>query len=316
MHRAVWISSWAFGAVVVAGLALWAVAGDRVLLGRYTGYVMPWLALVLAPAALAALVAGRRALAFFLALPLAAIVAVHAPRFAPRRAHAGEGALRVMSWNTWSRNEDPRRIAGVVRAFGPDLLLVQEIRPAVFAGLMRELGDLYRGEAVHHAYDSALMQGVVSRYPVEPLASLRHKGQAQEAVVRAPGGPISVFNVHPLRRHGWRYRYDQIGLLLEDEIAPQPGPAIVAGDFNAPEHSQLVALLSRRLTNAHDAAGSGLGFTFPTPAVRLLGVVPAFPLVRIDHVFFSRHFAAVRAGTLEDHGGSDHRPVFAELVVR
>jgi endonuclease/exonuclease/phosphatase family metal-dependent hydrolase len=103
--------------------------------------------------------------------------------------------------------------------------------------------------------------------------------------------------------------------LLEEEVVPQTTPVILAGDLNAPEHSQPYALVAAHLENAHRAAGSGLGFTYPSSAVRLLGAVPAFPVVRIDHVFFSRHFVALRADTLEDSGGSDHRPVLAVLAL-
>jgi vancomycin resistance protein VanJ len=311
-----WSASWALGAAVAAGLGCWAAAGDEILLGRYTGYVVPWLALALAPALAVAWAARRRALSLLLAAPLAAIVAIHAPDLAPRRPRAAAGTpLVVLSFNTWSRNHDAARIAGVVRKVRPDLLLLQEIRPRVFAAVLGELRDLYGGEPVHHAYDPDIGQAIVSRFAVEPVASLRHKGKALQAVVCAPSGRLTVFNVHPPSGEGWRVRHDQIAALLEDEVLRQPGPVIVAGDFNVPERSQLYALLARSLASAHDAAGTGLGFTFPTSSLKLLGRVPAFSVVRIDHVFTSRDVVAVRAGTIRDHGGSDHRPVFAELVL-
>jgi vancomycin resistance protein VanJ len=48
----------------------------------------------------------------------------------------------------------------------------------------------------------------------------------------------------------------------------------------------------------------------------MLGVLPVFPVVRIDHVFSSRELVALRAETLQDSGGSDHRPVLAVLALR
>jgi endonuclease/exonuclease/phosphatase family metal-dependent hydrolase len=312
----IWTAAWLFGVAVLAGLALWWQAGDHIFLGRYTGYVMPWLATVLAPAAAAAWATRRRALALVLGASLLSIAAVHAPHFAPRPPRAAAGVpLRVMSYNTWSKNEDAPRIAGVVRSVAPDVLLLQETLPHVFAALIDELGDLYGSATVHRAYDPELLQAVVSRYPVEAGDRMKHKGQAQLATVHAPSGPIAVFNAHPLRNGGWRHRYGQIAALLEEEVLTQTLPVLVAGDFNSPEHSQLYALAARHLTNAHDSAGAGLGFTYPTPAVQLFGILPAFSVVRIDHIFFSRDVAAVRAGTLADHGGSDHRPVFADLVL-
>jgi vancomycin resistance protein VanJ len=316
VSRAAWASAWSFSVAVLAGLALWAATGDRVFLGRYTGYLMPWLALGLAPVLLAAVLRRRRALALLGAASLLAIAAIHAPRFAPRRAQAAADGdpFVVVSWNTWSRNGDAGRIAALVRSLRPDLLLLQEIRPRVFDAVLSDLGDLYGGAPVHHAYDAELEQAIVSRHPVEPRTSLEHRGRAQVAALRAPWGTVAVYNVHPLRIGGWRLRYDQVAALLETEILPERGPVIVAGDFNAPERSQLVALVSRHLVNAHAAAGRGLGFTFPSEAVKVLGVLPAFPIVRIDHVFVSRDLRVARAGTHPDGGGSDHRPVFAELV--
>ena len=102
--------------------------------------------------------------------------------------------------------------------------------------------------------------------------------------------------------------------LLEEDVLPERTPVILGGDVNAPEHSQVYGLIAAHLENAQRAAGSGFGFTYPAAGLRLLGV-SAFPVVRIDHVFFSRHFVALRAKTLQDSGGSDHRPVLAVLAV-
>lgn len=309
--------AWLFGGVVLAGLALRPSFGDELVVTRYVGYVMPWLLVALLPLAAWAWAARRRALSAVLGLSAAIIIGIHAPIFwrdAPERP-ASERTIEVMSYNTWSRNSDARRIASVILRERPDLLLLQEIPPDVFDDLMRALRELYGGARPHSLYDPNIKQAVVSRFPLEPRASMKAKGQAQHLVVRTDLGAITVFNVHPLRTGGWRLRYGQIAALLEEDVLPQRSPVILGGDLNVTEHSQLYALVSGHLRNAHDAAGRGFGFTFPASGVRLLGV-PALPLARIDHVFFSDHLVARRAGTLEDSGGSDHRPVFAELALR
>jgi endonuclease/exonuclease/phosphatase (EEP) superfamily protein YafD len=145
---------------------------------------------------------------------------------------------------------------------------------------------------------------------------MKEKGQAQKVALRLAGGPITVFNVHPLRSGGWRQRYRQIASLLEEEVLREKTPVILGGDFNAPDHSQLYELVAGRLKNAHREAGFGFGFTYPSSDVRVLRLVSAPSVVRIDHVFFSDHFVALRAGTLEESGGSDHRPVYAELDLK
>jgi endonuclease/exonuclease/phosphatase (EEP) superfamily protein YafD len=146
---------------------------------------------------------------------------------------------------------------------------------------------------------------------------MKDKGQAQKVVLRLPDGrPVTVFNVHPLRTRGWSHRYRQISALLEEDVVRERAPVILGGDFNAPDHSQLYGSIAGHLENAHRAAGSGFGFTYPASSAGTWGPLPVPALVRIDHIFFSDHFVALRAGTLEDSGGSDHHPVFAELVLK
>jgi vancomycin resistance protein VanJ len=312
-----WLGLWSFGLAVLAALVLRGWTGDAVFLARYVGYVMPWLLLGLVPGALVAARARRGWLAALLAATAALVVGHHAPVFRYRPAVATPPTaltVRVLSYNTWSRNADDGRIAGVVLRSSPDILLLQEIEADVFTRVLERLR--VREPGLYSTYDRDLMQAVVSRYPTEPQASLRDKGHAQKVVVRSPAGPITVYNVHPQRSGGWTRRYDEVAALLEGDILRESGPVLVGGDFNVTPHSQMYLLLARHLRNAHDEAGSGVGFTFPSSARPAFGVVPIAPLLRIDHVFFSGHFLALSAGTVDDAGGSDHHPVFAELAQR
>jgi endonuclease/exonuclease/phosphatase (EEP) superfamily protein YafD len=313
-------AAWLFAVTVLGGLVLRHVAGDRVFIARYVGYVMPWLLVGLLPGALWALLTRQRALLAVLGASAAMIVAVHFPLFSRSRdAVASPSAvkLKVMSYNTFSENGDARRIAAVVLAYEPDVLLLQEIRAEVFERLMESLRELYGGRPVHRAYDPGILQGVVSRHALGSRASMKDKGQAQKVVLRLPDGrPVTVFNVHPLRTRGWSHRYRQISALLEEDVVRERAPVILGGDFNAPDHSQLYGSIAGHLENAHRAAGSGFGFTYPASSAGTWGPLPVPALVRIDHIFFSDHFVALRAGTLEDSGGSDHHPVFAELVLK
>jgi endonuclease/exonuclease/phosphatase family metal-dependent hydrolase len=203
----------------------------------------------------------------------------------------------------------------VVLRSRPDVLLLQETEPAVLARVVEALRTLYGGAPVHLAHEPALRQAVLSRYPVASSAGLPRKGKAQKVVLRSPAGPVTVFNVHPLRIGGWHRRYSQIAALLRDDLAREPGPVILGGDLNAPPHSELHGLVARALADVHAARGSGFGFTYPAALSSPLGVLPAVPVVRIDHLFVSRHFVTLAAATLDDAGGSDHRPVTAELVL-
>jgi endonuclease/exonuclease/phosphatase family metal-dependent hydrolase len=308
--------AWIGGATVAVGLALRHVSGDELRVARYAGYVLPWLLLFLAPGGLWAWRARAPALAAVLGGAAAFVVLAHAPQLRGTRAIAAPPAptLSVMSYNTWSRNRDAARIARVVLDVAPDLLLLQEIPPDVFHQVAAGLAGLYGGAPVHFAYEAGVQQAVVSRHPLGPSAAMPEKGNAQKVVVETPAGPVTVLNVHPLRTRGWRHRYDQLAALLEEDVLPARTPVVLGGDLNAPEHSQPYRLLAAHLGNAHRAAGSGFGFTYPAAGLRVLGV-PAFPVVRIDHVFFTRELVALRGATLPDSGGSDHRPVVAVLAL-
>jgi len=311
-------AAWFVGSAVLAGLTLRHWFGDQLFLARYTGYVMPWLLLALLPGAVCAWLMHDRALSAVLSASAAIIVVIHVPLFRPHPGNSSPLAVRlkVMSYNTWSRNGDDARIANVVLGNGPDILLLQEIRPEVLGRLMDRLRGLYDGRPPYCAYEPAIQQAVVSRYRVESSASMEDKGQAQKVVLRLPSGPITVFNVHPLRTGGWRYRYRQIASLLEEEVLRANAPVILGGDLNAPDHSELYRLVAGHLENAHREAGFGFGFTYPSSELRVLNLLPALSVVRIDHIFFSEHFVALQAGVLADSGGSDHHPLFAELGLK
>jgi vancomycin resistance protein VanJ len=314
--RAALAAAWVFGATVLSGLALRPAVGDELLLPRYTGYVMPWLLVGLLPGVAWALRARRFALAVVLSACAVTIVAEHAAMLRPRpRAvlPARGFALDVLSWNTWSNNGDAARIAAVVRRRAADLVLLQEIPPPVFARVRAALA----GEYVHAEYAPGVDQGVLSRFPLQPGAVMPDKGQAQAVVVRTPAGPLTVLNVHPLRSGGWRIRHDQVLRLLDEDVRPERGRVVMAGDLNVNDRTQLYRALRKRMVNAHDAAGRGFGFTYPAAVgiPRAGRILPAFPAVRIDHVFVSPDLVVLDAGTLEDAGGSDHRPVFARVGI-
>jgi len=310
-----WAAWWVFGWAVLAVILLRYPLGDGLLVTRYVGYVMPWLLVVLLPGVGTASWAQRWGLAVLLGLSTVLVLATYAPLFRPRPAISRAPAVRlkVMSYNVWSHNRDARRIARVVMDQNPDIVLLQEIEPGVFASLVDELRDLHNEAGSYDAYEPSILQGVVSRFPVEFHASLPDYGEVQKAIVRSPAGPIAIYNVHLLRSGAWTQRYRQEASILREKVLRERGPVILGGDFNAPDQSQPYKLIQEYLKNAHWEAGLGFGLTYPTSEVRLFGVVPIPPLVRIDHIFFSGHFVARRAGTIADSGGSDHFPVFAEL---
>jgi endonuclease/exonuclease/phosphatase (EEP) superfamily protein YafD len=195
---------------------------------------------------------------------------------------AGQGVqLKVMSFNVWSENSSLLPAAKLIRKKDLDILLLQE---------------------------------VVSRYPITPLMVSRKLGLTQAVRVDTAAGAITVFNVHP-QRGNWKRRHWQMTTLLQEHLLPTPGPVLLGGDFNTTDRSQTYRMLSRQLRNAHWEAGRGFGFTYPANLHAWGEFLPAWPLVRIDHIFYNRYFQAVSAETLRESCGSDHLPVMANLML-
>ena len=73
-----------------------------------------------------------------------------------------------------------------------------------------------------------------------------------------------------------------------------------------------VSLTRVGLTDAFRKAGYGFGFTFPAKSNRY-PILPDFPLFRIDYIWTTRELSVCHAWVGDD-AGSDHLPVFADLV--
>jgi endonuclease/exonuclease/phosphatase (EEP) superfamily protein YafD len=315
------IACWIFWkglGLVGLGLLAWYTLrwwpGDRFLLVRLFNYFMPWLLLGLAPALIVAGLARRKWVALALAAPSLIIGLTFAPLFLPRleSALAASLPLKVMSYNVWYHNKNVASVAGLIRREQPDILLLQEITPAMARRLKDELVDLYPEGQLYLAYEPEVYQGIISRYPLTPLDLAYDKGRTQRVTVLTPSGPIAVWNVHPNTPLPWRRQYRQLSALTKD-IATTDGPLIVGGDFNTTDQSETYQLVNQHLWNAHWEAGWGFGFTFPAHQPRFKQIPILTPVIRIDHIFYSPHFFARNARTLTESGGSDHLPVTAEL---
>jgi len=110
----------------------------------------------------------------------------------------------------------------------------------------------------------------------------------------------------------WR---QQIGLAEEllERVKGETLPYVVVGDFNAPHLGYVYGLLADSMMDAHEAGGSGLGFTFPGETRNPLSF--GQPWLRLDHVFVGSTWA-VEASWTEGERRSQHRAVAAALKFR
>lgn len=211
----------------------------------------------------------------------------------------------------------------------PDILVMQDARE------VSRVGDLpygMRDVLPRHKLYAYGQYAVASRFPISGCApfDMSLQGEKHEYVrctVDIDGTRVDLVTAHFLTpREGlnatredrlrsleeWRSNFaDRLSQAdrIATALAPLKRPTIVAGDLNAPEHSIVVrTLLDLGLRDAFTAAGRGWGFTHGH------SLQPGVSFLRIDHILVSPEIG-VREAWVGWRGGSEHRPVVADLVI-
>ncbi|WP_336208169.1 endonuclease/exonuclease/phosphatase family protein [Nonomuraea sp. LPB2021202275-12-8] len=264
----------------------------------------------LIPLLIAAL--GRRRAATAVALLTATALGFSVLPRAFGTAEATQGRpFKVLSINMLFGRADTQTIMKMVHELGPDVLNTQELTP----GAVDELDEAGLRELMPHrvveAEWSAGGSGLFSKHPLEPLTGVisRTAGHNMPAAKLAlPGGrPIEFIDVHPFPPLGrqvieWNEALESFPGASRDTVR------ILAGDFNASlDHAQMRRLLDRGYKDAAAQVGAGLIPTWPSNKR-----IP--PIITIDHVLVD-HRVGVKAVSVHDVPGTDHRAVFAELTV-
>jgi endonuclease/exonuclease/phosphatase (EEP) superfamily protein YafD len=107
----------------------------------------------------------------------------------------------------------------------------------------------------------------------------------------------------------WAAREDLAAQVAERARA-ELDPVVLLGDLNVPPLGRGYALIHGVLQDAHQAAGNGFGFTFPSN-FKSIGRLFA-PWIRIDHVFASAQWEILSCSS-PSGGASQHLPVAAVL---
>jgi endonuclease/exonuclease/phosphatase family metal-dependent hydrolase len=192
-----------------------------------------------------------------------------------------------------------------------DLVALQEMDAPATAQMAAALGCqyVYYPAAFHPGGGKDFGNAVLSRWPILddhkvllPHASpFRGLGRAAvAATVDLLGVPTRVYSVHLEAPVGLTpgQRRDQAAAVVED-ARRFPGPVVVAGDFN---NRDLVGALFERA-----------GFTWVTR--ELAGTISWFAW---DHVFvrgLRLSDPRSRGVALENNGASNHRPIWADLLL-
>ncbi|MCW1886001.1 endonuclease/exonuclease/phosphatase family protein [Luteolibacter flavescens] len=254
---------------------------------------------------------------------------------AEKRGGRKELSLRVMTYNIHScvgldRKIRPERVARVINHFDPDIVAVQEVdchrvrsRGHDQAQLIAE--HLRMSHVFHAMFEEERERygiAIFSRYPLTTVKS-GYLTEADPRLFKEARGAIWVKvateegrSFHFLNTHfglGRAERLQQAEVLLGDEwlgSLPATEPVVVAGDFNSGPRSRALQGFQRRFQDVQRVLPGHV----PIPTFS-----SAFPLLRIDHLFVSKHFTVDGIGKPVSpvaRMASDHLPLFAELTLQ
>jgi endonuclease/exonuclease/phosphatase (EEP) superfamily protein YafD len=297
--------------------ALWAVMR---LLGVELGYpqapALSYTVYVIPVAVVTALAAGAMrqwvpaALAMASAVTLIALVA---PRAVGGPDEDLEGrSLKVMSSNVLRGSADPEGLVGLVREHEVEVLAVQEVTSRFAEQFEARGGDDLLPHAVLEVREGVSGNAVYSRYPLTPLESnVRAVAQTGAEVALPDGSAVEAVSVHPQAPLGpgshdtWNEDIEAL-----PEADPRGVRRLLIGDFNSGfDQSRFRDLVDSGYLDAAERMGEGLKATWPArdKPFRYLPVV-------LDHVLYDERLG-VRGFDVFDLPGSDHRTIYAELIV-
>jgi endonuclease/exonuclease/phosphatase family metal-dependent hydrolase len=249
--------------------------------------------------------------------------------------------VRVMTFNLLATARSMEERAATIHEAAPDLVLVQELTQTQARALDVDLAPQYPYRRMRTDRPGWEGAGIWSRFPIqfeELWDGSRRGARWQHAVLSVEGQAVHVVNLHLMTPVVRWHRLPDVpvpiatgeitqGRSLEvtwlvprlQELTEGPDPVIVAGDLNMTDQTpEYRRLLGAGLADAHRQAGWGFGHSYPAfPTLRIAGrryPVPV-PLVRIDYVLHSPRVQARHVETWPTSGGSDHRPVVADLVL-
>jgi endonuclease/exonuclease/phosphatase (EEP) superfamily protein YafD len=229
--------------------------------------------------------------------------------------HDGSPVLRVITLNCAEfKYSDP---SNDLARWEPDIVLLQDVRPHH----VRRIADVLYGGLGD--YRSHISNGIVTRWKIQREVRNPAQRDQQVTISRPDGTELEVVNVHlrsaatDLRfwnRETWRThrnnrnkRREELWLtqqILEQTTNFPNTPTILGGDFNSAASDVVHRQLQRDFDDAFATAGTGWGNTYQR----------RLPVLRIDLIYATRHFSAVRSRAVTTVR-SDHRMVVADFLM-
>jgi endonuclease/exonuclease/phosphatase (EEP) superfamily protein YafD len=324
-------------AILYGWLALYLVTGDWIAIVSAVNMLAVYLFYPLPLVIVAALLLRNKGLWTGSVLAVAVFLWFWGGLFLPKLARHSDNpgtakTLVVMTYNVLGVHDFTSPVIDVIRSEDPDILLLQELNPTLAEALRDDLGSEFPYQVLDPRVGVSGM-GVISKYPIQPSGEdlpLKWVGEPQildldwmeqrvklvhfHMVPTTSTDPQAVSVINQLRQAQAR--------ALVAFTSQIDGPVIAAGDTNATPLTEPHQIFTSELIDAWQEAGFGLGHTFPGSAIPgssrpyLLGRPVPMWLARIDYVFHSPDWEALRARVAKFDGVSDHRGIVAVLVLK
>ncbi len=231
--------------------------------------------------------------------------------------------LRVLTYNVLYSNPHPEAVAAVITSIAPDLVLLQEVQPAMMKALVEQLAPHYPYYklADEHPYGTT---AAFSRWPVLEAHALELQADRQAVLLRVqmPKAPLTLISTHllafniiytPLQE--WPATIDkrvndqemQVRDLLKAASAYPDDALIIGCDCNSTEFANSARLLAATFHNAAHEIG------WAVPAGPQPGSRADIRPNHIDYVWYRGALQVNATYLWNQSGGSDHAPLVAEF---
>lgn len=238
-------------------------------------------------------------------------------------------AITVMTINVGNGLAPDSQVLRALRESDADIIGIEELNHRQARVLEADLADAYPYSAFFG--DSHEGRGLLSRFPLRSAELVHFIADRPDVVATIDTGPLllTVIVGHPrpqiMRRGRVMFQTASLRQILGlARLAQQQPPAVLMGDFNmSPRHPGYSRFRKLGLTDAFAVAGSGRGSTFPL-RLGVVGIgasrerrrkIPAIPVKRFDHIWYTPDLTADRAWIGPD-AGSDHASVMARILFR
>ncbi len=205
-----------------------------------------------------------------------------------------------------------------IKKWNPDIVILQQVYPHLVPQIARAL----YGEKGN--YSAFITNGIATRFEIRREV-LNLSTRTHQATLRLPDGrEIELVNVHlataatdmrlwssqsrashRLNRDLRRKELAGVLQTLKKTSTFPTTPTVLGGDFNAGATDIVHRQLAPDFDDAFAEVGRGWGDTFHR----------RFPILRIDHIYATRHFKPLACGTAVSKM-TDHRMVIADLLLK